>query len=750
MLSAGDHIGPYTLERLLSTHGPAEVWVATAEDGERVALSLSPLGHQNEADALKLFKKNIEIAKLVRHPNLAVVLGGGHADELRYIASDVPDCIDLARILEFSRRRNQWMSAGTAGFIVMEAARALAYIHALTTPEGLPLYLVHRDVVPHNILIDRTGRVRLSEFVSSIESQALIKTAGKDQTGLVAYLSPEVASYGRADARSDVFALGTVFWELLTKQPAFRGINDLEILEAVRTASMPSIPPDVPRELALAAQSCLQKAPKDRPMSHELSAQLASALHGAEGANEAAVAELFEKVSSFKSTKPNRTALLSSSEPEVTRVSDPPSAAAAAANTRSERKGGDPFFDASRDGLPWEGQRFQVLAKLGAGGMGEVYRVRDRELDEVVALKLIPQESATEIRSTERLKREVRLARKIASPHVCRIYDIVDLGDGQRGLTMALVEGTTLSEMMRGGVRVDYQRFARWGADVADGLAAAHELEIIHRDLKPENVMIRSDDRAVILDFGIAFSGDHIDQSIKLTQQGMIMGTPLYMSPEQLLNLPLDGRSDMFALGLMLAELVTGEVPMRGSSYPELVEKRVTKPTKYHLADIDPAVPRALADVVDELLVVVAKERPVEARFIAQRLRAFADGGVPPIEHLSKRPGTTLPITGPTEPAPPPPAEIPAPSSARAIAVGLAAAAAVILVVSILVKDARNDQMVEAVLYDLDAGTAAAASKPDAAAEAAVTNAVETIDAGLYQRPDAGKVRPVIPPAEEM
>jgi serine/threonine-protein kinase len=741
VLSAGDRIGPYTLERLLNRHGPAEVWVARTDAGERVALSVSPLGHQNEADALKVFQKNIDVAKLVRHPNLATVIDGGHADELRYIASDVPDTIDLARVLELARRRNAWPLAGTAGFIAMEISRALAYIHALTTPDGLPLYLVHRDVVPHNILIDRTGRVRLAEFVSSIESQALIKTASKDQTGLVAYLSPELASYGRADARSDVFALGSVFWELLAKHPPFRGTNDLEIIEAVRTASLPSIPPDVPRELALAAQACLQRAPHDRPMSHELSAQLAAATFGMSGANEEAVAELFEAVASSRSSKPSRTALLSSSEPEVTRVSDPPSAAAAAA-TRPERKNGDPFFDASRDGLAWEGQRFQVLAKLGAGGMGEVYRVRDRELDEVVALKLIPQESTSEMRSTERLKREVRLARKIASPHVCRIYDIVDLGDGQRGLTMALVEGTTLSEMMRQGVRVDYQRFARWGADVAEGLTAAHELEIIHRDLKPENVMIRADDRAVILDFGIAFSGDHIDQSIKLTQQGMIMGTPLYMSPEQLLNLPLDGRSDLFALGLMLAELVTGEVPMRGASYPELVEKRVTKPQKYHLADIDPAAPRALADVVDELMMVIAKDRPSDARLIAQRLRAFADGGIPPVEYLSKRPGTTLPITGPTEPAPPIPVPPPpSQSSARSIVFGLTAAAALLLVISVLFGKERN---VDPILV-LDAGVAAEAAKPDAAA------AVQApIDGGLSQKPDAGKPRTVIQPAEEM
>jgi eukaryotic-like serine/threonine-protein kinase len=357
----------------------------------------------------------------------------------------------------------------------------------------------------------------------------------------------------------------------------------------------------------------------------------------------------------------------------------------------------------------------------GAGGMGEVYRVRDRELDEVVALKLIPQQSTTELRSTERLRREVRLARRISSQFVCRIFDIVDLGEGARGLTMALVEGTTLAEMMRKAVPVDYLRFARWGADIAEGLDAAHELNVIHRDLKPENVMIRSDDRAVILDFGIAYSAETGDQTLKLTQAGMIMGTPLYMSPEQLLNLSLDGRSDLFALGLILAELITGEVPMRGNGYNELVEKRITKPEPYRIRNIDPAVPEPLAKIIDSLLATASADRPQRARDVAVMLRDFAEGR----------------SVAPTAPIAPATAPIAAPSSPKTTYVALAVAAIVFLVLAFLVARPRKD---------IPAVVPSPAPMPVAAPDASVPDASVPVapDAGLRRKPRA------LPPAEEM
>ncbi|MCA9556275.1 MAG: serine/threonine protein kinase, partial [Myxococcales bacterium] len=278
------------------------------------------------------------------------------------------------------------------------------------------------------------------------------------------------------------------------------------------------------------------------------------------------------------------------------------------------------------------------LGKLGEGAMGEVYKVRDLELDEVVALKRIPRSLGSEA-NLERLRREVRLARRIASAHVCRIFDIVDLGEGERGLTMEVIDGMTLAEHLEAGLSVDYQRFARWGAQVADGLAAAHQLNIVHRDLKPENIMIRrADDQALLLDFGIARPPDDAPVDTRLTQAGMIMGTPLYMSPEQLANAPLDARSDLYSLGLILAELITGQVPHQGRTYHEILHLRVRLTDPYLLRDVDPGAPAGLADVVDHLLKQAPADRPEDAEQVKLRLRAWLEG----------RP-STLPAPAPAE-----------------------------------------------------------------------------------------------------
>ena len=269
--------------------------------------------------------------------------------------------------------------------------------------------------------------------------------------------------------------------------------------------------------------------------------------------------------------------------------------------------------------------------------MGDVYRVRDCELNETIALKVLP--AVADAVALERLRCEVRLARRVTDTHVCRVFDIVELGDGRWGITMALVEGTTLAAWMRKyGSAQDYARWARWGADIAEGLAAAHQLSIVHRDLKPDNIMIRqADDAAVILDFGVAYQRAEsrrsapipahppTDRQRRLTAHGALVGTLPYMSPEQLSQQALDGRSDLYVLGLILAELLTGSVPRDGQSRSALVQARVTAPTPYDIRQCDRAVPDTLANVVNELLRTQPEERPASAHVVAERLRRIAE-----------------------------------------------------------------------------------------------------------------------------
>lgn len=288
----------------------------------------------------------------------------------------------------------------------------------------------------------------------------------------------------------------------------------------------------------------------------------------------------------------------------------------------------DPFFDPERDMPVRVGKRFEILARLGGGGMGEVFKARDRELDEVVALKILSRELDGDPQQLERLRREVKLARRISSPRVCRIHDIVELPDGSRAVTMQLVPGRTLLRHLKDGAGRDWMRTAKWAADIAEGLGAAHALGIVHRDLKPENVMIDGEDRAVILDFGVAYQRETDE---RLTAAGIILGTLLYMAPEQLSAAPLDGRADLYALGLVMAEALTGTVPFAGARYEEMLKNRVITPQPYLLRSHRPQVPAALDRMVNDLLAADREKRPGSAFYVMSELRALISGDEPSV-----------------------------------------------------------------------------------------------------------------------
>jgi TolB-like protein/predicted Ser/Thr protein kinase len=230
--------------------------------------------------------------------------------------------------------------------------------------------------------------------------------------------------------------------------------------------------------------------------------------------------------------------------------------------------------------------RYEILGLLGSGGMGTVYRARDRELDEVVALKMLKKQIAATAGILDRFRREVKLARRVTHANVARTFDIGEHA-GAKFLTMEFIDGEMLGAMLirRGRLRIG--EVTRIGRDLCAGLSAAHLAGVIHRDLKPANVIIARDGRAVITDFGIARALTQGEAT--QTAAGMVVGTPAYMAPEQLEGAKdLDERTDIYALGTMLFELLAGEVPwgretpMRGAMLrlqgppPDL---RVLRPT---------------------------------------------------------------------------------------------------------------------------------------------------------------------------
>ncbi|MBN9162816.1 MAG: protein kinase, partial [Myxococcales bacterium] len=264
------------------------------------------------------------------------------------------------------------------------------------------------------------------------------------------------------------------------------------------------------------------------------------------------------------------------------------------------------------------GGRYELLGMLGAGAMGTVYRARDRELDEVVALKVLKKELAS-ADMIERFRREVKLARRVTHKNVARTYDIGEDG-GDRFLTMEFIEGEMLGALLARKGRLPLEDVIRYGLDVCAGLAAAHAANVLHRDLKPENVIVAKDGRAVITDFGIARAATREELSRTV---GGIVGTPAYMAPEQVEgSADLDARADLYALGTMLFELITGQMAWQGDSIVTVAAGRLLKPPP----DPRTVMPNLPAPVAELVLKLMARYR--DDRFASAHDTAIALDGL--------------------------------------------------------------------------------------------------------------------------
>ncbi|HVN74687.1 MAG TPA: serine/threonine-protein kinase, partial [Thermoanaerobaculaceae bacterium] len=218
----------------------------------------------------------------------------------------------------------------------------------------------------------------------------------------------------------------------------------------------------------------------------------------------------------------------------------------------------------------------ELVALIGAGGMGEVYRARDTRLGRDVAIKVLPTEFASDPERLRRFEQEARAIAALDHPSILAIHD-VGSHDGAQFIVTELLEGQSLRERLHGGA-LPVRKAVEIGVQMAQGLAAAHEKGIVHRDLKPGNVFVTKDGHVKILDFGIAKlvqpepepgpSGTTVTPT-QSTDTGAVLGTAAYMSPEQVLGKTLDGRSDLFSLGLVLYEMLSGRRPFQKQSGPE-------------------------------------------------------------------------------------------------------------------------------------------------------------------------------------
>ncbi len=258
------------------------------------------------------------------------------------------------------------------------------------------------------------------------------------------------------------------------------------------------------------------------------------------------------------------------------------------------------------------GGRFEIVAQIGEGGMGQVYEARDHALDETVALKFVRADLAADPETLSRFKTEVKLARSVTHPNICRIHEFLEM-EGRVFLSMEVVRGLTLSELMADGKALGPDRVTGIISGICAGLQAAHDRGIVHRDLKPANVMIEEGTgRVVLMDFGIA----QLASTRRTTEAGVVVGTPEYMSPEQVRGETVGPASDIYALGVIIYQMLTGRPPHIGNTPVEVALMHLNA-EPVPVREIEPGCPARLAGAVARCLAKKPRDRFEDARSAA-------------------------------------------------------------------------------------------------------------------------------------
>ena len=277
---------------------------------------------------------------------------------------------------------------------------------------------------------------------------------------------------------------------------------------------------------------------------------------------------------------------------------------------------------------------YRIDRELGRGAMGRVYRATDTRLGRAVALKALAPHLIGDASHRERLRREAQAAAALTHSGICTVYALEEI-DGQLFIASELVDGHTLRDEMNGGLHRSADAIAATARELADALASAHSKGVVHRDLKPENIMRNADGRLKILDFGLARLERRVDApAMAATVPGALVGTPAYMSPEQLNGQPADARSDVFALGVVIYEYACGSHPFAAAT-PLAVAARVLESEPMPIASRGAHIPPVVGAAVDRCLRKMPADRFDSAGAIVEALRGSLSSSSAPVPFVS-------------------------------------------------------------------------------------------------------------------
>jgi len=628
--------GRLLLLKMMARGGMGDVYLAATtgiEGAERACVVKTVRrDHAHDGSFLARFLDEARVQAQLNHPGVAQVLEAATDENGEpFTVVEYVEGRSLADVRHRAIQLGVKLSWADAVAIAVEMAQALHHVHERAGASGSPLGIVHRDLSPQNVMIGYAGEVKLIDFGTARGLNRRCHTVAGVVFAKPGYVAPEVARHEVGDGRIDIYALGIMLWEMcesgrfLTGDP-HKHLEDsangktlvppvaakcgapaaLDDVIARLTANDPELRYKTGGEAATELARVLSQAPFCRGGERSVRARVGALMHA-----------LWPREPS--SSRAEFARLLREARQLVPETHTPPSSRTA---DLAKLHSNDP------DVLP--GTPYRVGEKLGEGASGTVYEAEHIELGRKVALKLLSPAHASATDAIDRFRREARAVANLSHKNLVALYDFGKSLDGRVFLAMEKLTGATLEKRVRRAGGMDWREAASVGVEVCRALEAAHHAGLVHRDLKPANLFITEEGTLKLLDFGVAMALTDIASGAKEKRQKgfAIFGTPEYMAPEQVAGETVDGRCDIYALGAVLYELVTGTPVFAGS--PVVVMGKQLR--EHPEAPRNRAPRRAIPSAFDRVIMRALSKAPSDRFASAASMRET-------LEEILKAPG---------------------------------------------------------------------------------------------------------------
>jgi serine/threonine-protein kinase len=609
--------GRYLLLRLIARGGMGQVFLAATtgvEGAERpVVLKVIRREHAKDPNFLARFLDEARVQSQLQHSGVAQIIEASSHDESGepYVVMEYVEGRSLGnvrrRITEVGLRL-RWEHAVAIGTLIGDA---LSYVHERCDASGRPLCIVHRDLSPHNVMIGYSGEAKIIDFGTAQAQNRRCHTVSGVVFAKPGYVAPEVARGEAGDSRVDLYAAGIMIWELCSGRRFLQGDAQTHTAEVARgervlppIAAHVGATPELDKVLGrMTATEREERYPSTRAATAALASLLkdAAPLPNGERGLRARVAELMYQLYPSQPGRSRREfARLVTAAREGTIADWKPL-------TRSSGLTPEP------DPRLLAGTRYLLRREIGRGASSVVYEAEHLDLGRRVALKLLDAEHTHSREFSARFRREARALSRLQHPGLVRVHEFGQADDGRMFCVMELLEGRTLRALLEQDAHMPWKEALRIVRHACLALEVAHAHGIVHRDINPENVFVTDRREVKLIDFGLAKSADEVaDHELDGSGPLTLFGTPEYMAPEQVAGGRVDQRADLYALGSVLYELLSGRLPFAGKSDAELLDNKLRGNPETLVLD---AMPRSVARVVVRAL----------ARHPSRRFQTAAD-----------------------------------------------------------------------------------------------------------------------------